>query len=282
MLYDAPVFFWSHWIRLEASVPSMTHRVISHRVVSQRVKFHRVIPHCVTRAVGRILGARGRRARVGARVGALLLTIFAAPLCTAAFGTELRGFALEAAAGVVLFAPCTGASAGQQSFRLEDKSPAAALSAGMAAVRQIMLDPARPLYVEFQGELSKGIATATRFRRASGQIDSCKSASKERAAGARFAASGEDPTWKFEVFANSARLEVLGSKPVRFPPAAFATPTRDGKAFFFDAWSAQDGGTIRIEVTEQMCSDDRSETAYGARASVRYGSRSFEGCAARF
>lgn len=282
MLYDAPAFFCSHCIRLEASVPSTTHRVVSHRVVSRRTMFHRVKSHRATQTVGRILGARAWRARVGARAGALLLAFCAASLGAPASGAELRGFALEAAAGVVLFAPCSGASAGQQSFRLDDKSPAAALSAGMAVVRQIMLDPGRPLYIEFEGELSKGIATATRFRRASGQIDSCKSASQERASGARLAASGEDPTWKFEAFATSARLEVLGSKPVRFPPAAFATPMRDGKALVFDAWSAQDGGTIRIEVTEQMCSDGRSETAFGARASVRYGSRSFDGCAARF
>jgi uncharacterized membrane protein len=31
-----------------------------------------------------------------------------------------------------------------------------------------------------------------------------------------------------------------------------------------------------------MCSDGRSETAYGATVFVRYGSQSFEGCAARF
>ena len=70
---------------------------------------------------------------------------------------------------------------------------------------------------------------------------------------------------------------------VRFPPAAFA-PSASGRNAprVIDAWSAQDGGTIRVEIAEQMCSDGRSETAYGATTSVRYGSRTYEGCAARF
>ena len=39
---------------------------------------------------------------------------------------------------------------------------------------------------------------------------------------------------------------------------------------------------LDLEITEQMCSDGHSETAYGATAFVRIGSRTFEGCAARF
>jgi uncharacterized membrane protein len=69
---------------------------------------------------------------------------------------------------------------------------------------------------------------------------------------------------------------------VRFPGAPFKTSAADGKARVYDAWSPQDGGTVRIEFVEEMCSDGRSETAYGARVTLRYGSRSFEGCAARF
>jgi uncharacterized membrane protein len=66
------------------------------------------------------------------------------------------------------------------------------------------------------------------------------------------------------------------------PAAPFGSPAADGKMRVYDAWSSQDGGTVRIELTEEMCSDGRSETAYGARVTLRYGSRSFEGCAARF
>ena len=43
-----------------------------------------------------------------------------------------------------------------------------------------------------------------------------------------------------------------------------------------------DGGTVRVELTAEMCSDGRSETAYGAKVVLRYGSRTYEGCAARF
>jgi uncharacterized membrane protein len=152
----------------------------------------------------------------------------------------------------------------------------------MGAVRQIMLDPARPLYVEFQGQTSKGVATANQFQRASGQVNSCAAALKGATSNHRLLASGEDPPWKFEATTTSARLDVPGSKPVRFPAATFSSPTMAGQTRIFDAWSAQDGGSIRIEVIEQMCSDGRSETAYGARVVARYGSRSFEGCAARF
>jgi hypothetical protein len=50
----------------------------------------------------------------------------------------------------------------------------------------------------------------------------------------------------------------------------------------FDAWSSRDGGTIRLEVTEELCLEERTETAYGARVALRYASTSVEGCAARF
>jgi uncharacterized membrane protein len=49
-----------------------------------------------------------------------------------------------------------------------------------------------------------------------------------------------------------------------------------------DAWSPQDGGSIRLELTEELCSDGRSESAFGARVTLRYGSTTYEGCAARF
>jgi uncharacterized membrane protein len=215
------------------------------------------------------------------------LTMSLVVLCTtnfssAATSTELRGFALDAGAGVVLFAPCAGSAPVRQSLQLEDKTPAEALSTGMVAVRQIMHDPSRPLYVEFRGQVSQGVATAIQFQRASGQISSCKLAQQDAAPISRLLASGENPPWRFVATATSARLEVPGNKPVRFPAAAFSSPTIAGQNRIFDAWSAQDGGTIRIEIAEQMCSDGRSETAYGARVVARFGSQSFEGCAARF
>jgi uncharacterized membrane protein len=81
---------------------------------------------------------------------------------------------------------------------------------------------------------------------------------------------------------SGAQLERPGQKPVRFPAAAFAAPAKTPESRVVDAWSPQDGGSIRLELTEQMCSDGRSESAYGARVMLRYGSTTYEGCAARF
>jgi uncharacterized membrane protein len=73
---------------------------------------------------------------------------------------------------------------------------------------------------------------------------------------------------------------------VRFPPGPFGAKSRgdqDGPTTrIIDAWSPLDGGTVRVELTAEMCSDGRSETAYGAKVMLRYGSRTYEGCAARF
>ena len=98
-------------------------------------------------------------------------------------------------------------------------------------------------------------------------------------------AAGEDPTWRFVATAAAATLERPGERAVRFPPGPFNAKPRqdlDGPTRVIDAWSALDGGTVRVELTAQMCSDGRSETAYGAKVALRYGSRTYEGCAARF
>jgi uncharacterized membrane protein len=80
----------------------------------------------------------------------------------------------------------------------------------------------------------------------------------------------------------AAQLERPGEKPVRFAASPFLAPFKGEGPRVVDAWSSLDGGTVRVEITEEMCSDGRSETAYGARVMLRYGSRSYEGCAARF
>jgi uncharacterized membrane protein len=69
---------------------------------------------------------------------------------------------------------------------------------------------------------------------------------------------------------------------VRFPAAAFTALAKPSSPRVADAWSPQDGGSIRLELTEELCSDGRSESAFGARATLRYGSTTYEGCAARF
>ena len=43
-----------------------------------------------------------------------------------------------------------------------------------------------------------------------------------------------------------------------------------------------DGSAVHVEVNPQMCSDGKSETAYGARVTVRFETRVLQGCAPRF
>jgi uncharacterized membrane protein len=203
-------------------------------------------------------------------------------LATATAAADLRGFASNGPEGLLFFHACNGAQLSSQMVAVVDKTPDEALTAGTAAVREIMLDSGRPLYVEFRGDVAGKAITARQFHRALGPVETCGAAPKDGAAGARILAVGENPPWRFVMTAAGAKFERIGQKPIRFPAVPFAKAGEDGNVRILDAWSAQDGGTIRVEITEQMCSDGHSETAYGATAFVRVGSRTFEGCAARF
>ena len=200
---------------------------------------------------------------------------------TSASAADLRGFASAGPMGVILFQPCAGKAVSPRTLRIEDESPAEALTAGILDVRKIMLDSSRPLYVEFRGDASGLVVKARRFMRASGTVTSCAEADSSIPGAATLWAIGGDPAWRLVASAADARLERLGAPPVHFPATPFASRgTKSPRVV--DAWSAQDGGSIHVEVTEGMCSDGRSETAYGASVSVRYGSRTYQGCAARF
>ena len=81
-------------------------------------------------------------------------------------------------------------------------------------------------------------------------------------------------------------LELPDKIPLKLPTAAFKTAGTDRAAEervprMYEMQSA-DGTPIRVEVNPQMCSDGRSETAYGAHVNVRDEKRTFQGCAARF
>jgi uncharacterized membrane protein len=220
--------------------------------------------------------------RYARRLFAVALGALSALAPAASGAADFRGFASAGPLGVILFQPCEGKTMSSRTFKVEDNTPDGALMAGIDDVRAIMLNSGRPLYVEFRGD-SKGIVvTARQFQRAVGTAESCLDAPRDIPAGARFWAGGGDPGWLFVVGARGAQLERPGEKPVRFPAAPFLAPFGGKGARVFDAWSSLDGGTVRVEITEQMCSDGRSETAYGATVILRYGSRSYEGCAARF
>ena len=222
---------------------------------------------------------RPLRRAIGA-IGAVALGLVAAAASPAA-AADFRGFVSDGPAGLLVFQSCQGTSLAKQAFRLADKSPEMALTAGASAVRQVMEDRGRPLYVEFVGDAGGGAITVRRFQRAIGHIGSCAGAPKDIAAGTRLQASSIEAGWRFVATPGGARLELTPGKPVRFPGAPFAS-TQPGRTQVFDAWSAQDGGTIRVEVTEEMCLEEGTETASGARVLLRYASTSVEGCAARF
>lgn len=214
--------------------------------------------------------------------GRCLAGVLAAGLAGGAAAADFHGFVTDGPAGLLVFQSCQGAALGPRAAKLSDKSPDTALTAGVAAVRQAMESAGRPLYVEFAGDAAGPVVTVRRFRRAVGHILSCASAPRDIAAGARLHASGADPTWRFVATPEGGRLELTDGKVVRFPASAFNAPRGAGRTQAFDAWSAQDGGTVRIEVTEEVCFVESAETATGARVALRYSSTSVEGCAARF
>lgn len=207
---------------------------------------------------------------------------FGLAAAASANATEVRGFVSDGPMDTLLFRACSGAALSAKPYRLEDKTPNSSLTAGVEEVRRMMHRSNRPLYIEFRGDLREPVATAHQFQRAAGTVDSCTRSPRVATTSVRLLASGEYPFWRFTATPAGAQLERAEAKPVRFPASAFGKPIVAKNARIFDAWSAIDGGTIRIELTEEMCSDGQSETAYGARALVRYGSQSLEGCASRF
>ncbi|MGZ9032122.1 MAG: hypothetical protein ACXW2G_12160, partial [Burkholderiaceae bacterium] len=195
------------------------------------------------------------------RVAAIVVAAGATSVAAAA---DFRGFVSDGPAGLLVFQSCQGTSLGTQTFKVSDRSPGAALMAGTSAVRQVMEDASRPLYVELAGEASGNALTVRRFHRAIGHIRACASAPRDIAPGTTFQASGAEAGWRFVATSAGAQLELAPGKTVRFPAAAFK-PMESGTTRVFDAWSARDGGTIRVELTEEMCLEERTETASGAR-----------------
>lgn len=224
-------------------------------------------------------GVRGGPIARAARVATVALVATGASAAAAA--ADFRGFVSDGPAGLLVFQPCQGASLGRQMFRVSDKSPDTALTAGASAVRQVMEDASRPLYVEFAGEASGNALTVRRFHRAIGHVLACANAPRDIPPGTALHASGAEAGWSFIATPAGAQLVLAPGKTVRFPAAAFK-PAKSGGTQVFDAWSARDGGTIRVEVTERLCLEERTETAAGARVTLRYSSTSVEGCAARF
>ena len=199
---------------------------------------------------------------------------------------ELRGFVSEGGAGVLQFQFCNGAVLGRELFPIEDKTPTSSLRQGVGAVRQIMLRRYQPLYVEARGERGKTDATVYQFQRALGTVESCKALPRDIQPNVRLLAGGGGPAWRLVVTDTTAMLELPDKVSVKLPAAAFKTAgsdqvSKEKVARTYETLSS-DGSAIQVEVNPQMCTDGRSETAYGARVTLRFDKRVLQGCAARF
>jgi len=205
---------------------------------------------------------------------------------TASVAADLRGFISEGAAGVLQYQPCAGAVMSQQLFPIDDKTPNSALREGVGAVRQIMLNRYRPLYVEMRGDRGKTNSTAYQFQRAVGTVESCKSLPRDIASNVRLLAIGEGQSWRLVVTDSTAVLELPDKVTMKLSVASFKTAGTDqsAKETLLRAYEVRstEGVPIRVEVNPQMCTDGKSETAYGARVVVRIDKRILQGCAARF
>lgn len=204
----------------------------------------------------------------------------------ASSAAELRGFVSEGAAGVLQYQFCSGETLGRELFPIEDKTLNRSLAAGVNAVRSIMLHRYRPLYVEVRGVRGKTNATAYQFQRALGTVESCKSLPRDVQSNVRLLASGQAPTWRLVVTDATTVLELPDKVSMQLPAAPFKTAGSDqvSKETIARTYEVRSSGgsAIEVEVNPQMCSDGRSETAYGARVTVRLDKRTMQGCAARF
>jgi uncharacterized membrane protein len=199
-------------------------------------------------------------------------------LAAAQAASDLRGFVIESLGGMS-FTRCGSTAAAS----VVDKSPEESLLRAVGAVRPVMSQQDRPIYVELRGTLSGKTLTVQRLHRLVGHVADCSSLPNDVPTNARLAAVGTEAPWGFTVTPAGATFTLLGQPPVRFAAAAFAKPSVvDGASRSFDAWSQQDGGTIRITFTEALCKDLGAEAVYGAQVTARLGARTFEGCASRY
>ena len=220
-------------------------------------------------------------ARLG-RATLLVLAVAAASNgASAQAPTVWRGFVSEdTLPSLFSFRRCQGAAVSTRAYLINDKSPNQQIFSAITEVRKTRSDASQPLFVEFRGTLTNKHADAVALVRVIGFVTACNEAAPI-APGALLTAEGRDPTWKLVATAAGARFELLGQAPIRFPAAPFQAPQQLGEVRVIDAWSRADGGTIRVELRDELCIDAGAESAYGVRARVRIGSNELEGCAVR-
>lgn len=228
------------------------------------------------------VAARSRGPSWGAMLGSAALLISMPGFAAPATPPNQRGFVSDGVAGGLVFQRCDAAQPVAQALMLLDKTAGHALGIGIGAVREVMLDPTRPLYVEFRGDALGSLMTARQFQRAIGHVPSCAAAPPALPEQVNVLAVGGMPAWRLQATPASARLEVVGARPARFSGVASHAADAGTPIRKFSAKSIDGGATIQLELVEQPCNDLQAETAYGARVVARLGERLLQGCAARF
>lgn len=188
-----------------------------------------------------------------------------------------RGFVtIEPANGQWLFTACGTRAA----VVLVDRTPGDSLTEVVAEVRKVMQDRARGVFVEFRGWADGRQGVVQRFFRALGYVADCPSAPANIRSTARLWASGNEPSWRFDVTPKRATLTVLGSATLHFSAVAFER----AKASAYEAHT--ETTRLRLDIVEQPCMDTMAEAGFGAEALIRLTqggkTRTLKGCAARF
>lgn len=153
-----------------------------------------------------------------------------------------------------------------------DATPEGVFFAAIRQRWQQSADPVRGVFVEIAGFAEGGRVTVTRLDRALGWVTSCAGRPANIPDGTRAWAAGHEPSWAF----------VLDSRA-----ATWRTP--DGvKTLPADAWKivgssavydgALQGGRVRVEFTEGLCSDTMAEADFGRRVVAAFNGAFYVGC----
>ena len=219
--------------------------------------------------------------RPAARSAVWAALLLGSGVAVAAPQADQRGFVSDGIAGGLYFQRCEAGGPSTTQVVLQDQSPGGVLTAGLAEVRRAMLDPDRPVYVEFRGDVAARLATVRQFYRAIGHADSC-TAVLPPVGGVRLLAEGTQPAWRLQATLAGTRLERVGHKPVLFAPVNLTPSDATSKARRYQADPVAGGERMRLDLTEQPCNDSAAESAFGARVVAQWGGQRLEGCAVRF
>lgn len=133
-------------------------------------------------------------------------------------------------------------------------------------------DPLRGVYLEFSGSVEHGRVTATELQRALGWVASCAERPTNVPIGVRAWASGNEPAWGFSVDAKAATFRTLDGV-LTFPVAVMQLGTPPS------VYEAGDlGGRLRVEFTDDLCSDTMAEAAFGRRVVAAVNGALYTGC----